>query len=99
MTDHEGERDHPHIPMSDAELAKRLRISENATFIKLVNLLGNDLKAAKAIREEGKFMMAHPEVPADKEFAAKVRAWLVWNKLEWTQENLEKAVAEIRSQP
>ena len=44
------------------------------------------------MRQEIDFVAKHPELPRSAEYAAKVRGWLVDNKLEWTEENLEKAV-------
>jgi hypothetical protein len=82
--------------MSDAEFARRLRFSENATFLQIVELIGNDIAAAKAIRAENEFVKTNIGLPRGKEFAAKVRGYLVANKLDWTQENLAKAVEAVK---
>ena len=76
-----------------AEFARRLRMASTPIFLELREMLGDDLKAARAIREEAAFIKTHPDLPRGEEFAGKVRGWLVDNKLEWSQENLEKAVA------
>lgn len=81
--------------MSDAEFARRARLSEVPTFILLADLLKNDMRAIRAIREEAEFVNARPDLPRGPEFAAKVRGWLVANKLEWTQENLQTAVDAV----
>ena len=86
------------LPMSDAEYIRRLRVAEVAPFLRLADLLGNDARALRAMREESKFIRAHPGTPVGKEFADKVRGWLISNKLEWNQENLEKAVAAAKKQ-
>jgi hypothetical protein len=80
----------PRPGLPDAEVARRCKGS--AAFDKLAELLGDDIRAVKAMREESKFVQAHPELPRGAEFAAGVRGYLVANKLEWTQENLQKAV-------
>lgn len=83
--------------MNDAETARRLRQQENLPFQRLVRLLGgNEVKAVKAMREETEFIAAHPELPTGSQFAADVRGWLIANKLEWTQENLEKATHAVK---
>jgi hypothetical protein len=101
--DREDQPEKPQPPrrMSDAEFADRCAGSQ--PFEVLVELLGNRVKAAHAIRAEAEFVDARrksglPELPQGDEFAAKVRGWLVTNKLDWTQENLEKAVASAVSQ-
>lgn len=76
--------------MSDVEFARHC--ANLPPFQRLAKLLGNDVKAAKAMREEIEFVKDRPELPRGEEFADKVRGWLVANKLEWTQENLGKAV-------
>ena len=78
---------------SDVEMARRLRMTLPEEFVKLAELVGNDVKAAHALREESEFMLAHKDLPRNAQFAAKVRGWLIDNKLDWSQENLEKAVA------
>ena len=84
--------DSPERRLSDTELARRLRVMEASGFLKLANLLRNDLRAVRAMREESKFTLAHPELPRGPELAGKIRGWLIENKLEWSQENLQKAV-------
>lgn len=81
--------------VSDVDVARRLRslAMYHPAFAQLAKLIGNDLKAVKALREETKFVRAHPELPAGSAFADIIRSYLIANKLEWTQENLEKAVA------
>jgi hypothetical protein len=78
-----------------AEMLQRLRSIGEAhpAFERMVKLLGSDTKALQAIREEAKFVRAHPELPRSAAFAEIVRGYLITNKLGWTQENLETAVA------
>lgn len=80
---------------SDIEMARRLRRLETPGFLELAQLLGTDVKALQALRVEVKFMRSHPGVSQSPAFAKKVRAWLIANKLDWTEENLSKAVASI----
>lgn len=87
--------DSPDHGLSDAELARRLRMQEAAPFLRLSALVGSDLKAVRCMRGEQKYLLAHPEFPRGPEAAAKVRVWLLEQKLEWTVENLEKAVAAV----
>jgi hypothetical protein len=82
--------------MSDAEYIRRLRTAEVPSFLQLSKLLGNDQKALAAMREETTFVIAHPGLPRESEFATRVRGSLAAAKLEWTQENLEKAVASCQ---
>jgi hypothetical protein len=70
--------------MSEEEQARGLRQSGASGFLQVAELLGNDVKALKAIKEEAKFIAAHLDLPRGDEFAAKVRGWLLANKLEWT---------------
>lgn len=81
------------LPISDAELMRRLRACEALGFMDLAGLLGNDARALKALREEAKFVLDHPEMMRGAAFAAAIRGYLVENKLEWSQENLQKAVS------
>lgn len=83
--------------MNDAEMARRLRFSLPSEFVKLATLLGDDVKAARALREESEFVCARPGLPRGSEFAAKVRGWLISNKLPWSQENLGKAADAVQS--
>jgi hypothetical protein len=83
--------------MSDAEFARRLRLTEQPTFIRMAELLGNDLKAAKAILAESEFIKAYPTTMRGSAFATKVRNYLVAEKLDWTQENLAKAVEAVQA--
>lgn len=83
--------------MSDAELARRMRLAEEPTFMLLTGMLGNDIRAMKAIREETEFIKTRPHLATGAKFAAMVRAWLIENKLEWSQENLEKAVEAVQA--
>lgn len=83
--------------MSDAEYARRMRYADVHVFLKMAELLGNDVKAAHAMREESKFILTHRGIPLGEEFAGKVRGWLMANRLEWNQENLEKAVAAVQT--
>jgi hypothetical protein len=78
--------------ISDDEMLRRLRLGGNAGFARLAKLIGDDAKALRALREESKFIRAHPELPGGSKFAEAVRGYLIANKLEWTQENLERAV-------
>jgi hypothetical protein len=81
--------------VSDATILRRLRSigTSHPAFEALSKLIGNDMKALRALREESVFIRAHPELPAGSKFAAAVRGYLIANKLEWTQQNLETAVA------
>jgi hypothetical protein len=82
--------------ISDSEIARRLRMMQSPEFIKLAALLGNDLRATQALRVEAEFMASRPRLPRSAAFAANVRGWLIARKLEWTEENLEKAVASFQ---
>lgn len=88
----------PAAGVSDADILRRLRSigTQHPAFDALVRLIGNDVKALRALREESKFIRAHPELPQGAKFAAAVRGYLIANKLEWTQENLAVAVASYQ---
>ena len=81
--------------VSDADMLRRLRSigTNHPAFEQLAKLIGNDAKALRALREESQFVRAHPELPAGAKFAAAIRGYLIENKLEWTQQNLQIAVA------
>jgi len=83
------------MSLTDYEMALRLRQIGSVDFERLVALLGGDRAAIRAMREETKFIDAHPHLPRSAEFAAKVRNYLVAQKLEWNQDNLEIAVAAV----
>jgi hypothetical protein len=83
------------MALTDYEMALRLRQIGSVDFERLVALLGGDKAAIRAMREETKFIDAHPGLPRSAEFAAKVRNYLVAQKLEWNQDNLEIAVAAV----
>ena len=83
------------MALTDYEMALRLRQIGSVDFERLVALLGGDKAAIRAMREETKFIDAHPNLPRSAEFAAKVRNYLVAQKLEWNQGNLEIAVAAV----
>lgn len=85
----------PGEAVSDATILRRLRSIGTAhpAFEALSKLIGNDMKALRALREESAFIRAHPELPSGPKFAAAIRGYLIANKLEWTQQNLETAVA------
>lgn len=63
----------PRVRISDAETARRMRVQQLPSFMKLAGLLHNDLKALHAMREETKFIETHPGLPRGDVFAAKVR--------------------------
>jgi hypothetical protein len=83
------------VGLSDAEQARRMRQCEMKGFLQLAALLHDDVKAVKAMREESAFIAAYPNLPRGDEFAARVRGWLIAERLEWTQENLQKAVDAV----
>ena len=91
----ESELFEPGDGVSDAAILRRLRSigTEHPAFEALSKLIGNDMKALQALRVESAFIRAHPELPPGAKFAAAVRGYLIANKLEWTQQNLETAVA------
>jgi hypothetical protein len=82
------------VKLSDAEYGRRMREAGFSGFLELARLLGDDVKAAKAMREESEFVRTH-SVPHSNKFAAQVRSYLLAHKLEWTQENLEKAIESV----
>jgi hypothetical protein len=84
------------MPLTDYEMALRLRQIGSVDFERLAALLGGDKAAIRAMREETKFIDAHPHLPRSAEFAAKVRNYLVAQKLAWNQDNLEIAVAAVQ---
>jgi len=94
---------------TDAETASRMRRVNPLDFAYMAKLGGDDAKAVKMLLEESRFIRTHPR--RGSEFAwqlddmrtrwpkhrSLVRGFLIANKLEWTQENLEKAsVAAVR---
>lgn len=71
-------------------------------FLRLAELLGNDIAAAKAMRAETAFVQT-PEwlalgAPRDLDFAKKVRTFLIEQKLEWNNGNLLKACKHVLGQ-
>jgi hypothetical protein len=83
------------IPIPEAEQARWLREHATKGFLQLTELLGDDVKALRAMREESAFIRARPTIPRGDDFAAKVRGWLVAKGLEWSQENLQAAVEAV----
>jgi hypothetical protein len=63
-------------------------------FEALRDLLGDDMKALTAMHEEHIFVNnCDVPLPFGKEFAARVRGYLVSLNLEWNQKNLQDAVS------
>lgn len=83
------------LTLPDEELARRMRFSQGPEFLKLSEMLHSDVKAARALRKENEFLEKYPGLPRTAEFAAKVRAMLLKNNLDWTIENLERVTEEI----
>lgn len=79
----------------EAEQARRMRRAGFKGFLQLADLLHDDLKAFRAMREETLFIASRPNLPRSDEFAAKVRGWLKDHQLEWSQENLQRAVDAV----
>jgi len=74
------------------QFAAMCREQRVAGFLNLRKLLPSDIEAAKALRAEIAFVES-PEfvqlnAPSTPEFARKVRAHLVANRLKWNAENL-----------
>lgn len=44
---------------------------------------------------EARFIRARPHLPCEREFACRMRDYLVAGKLEWTDENLQKAAEHV----
>jgi hypothetical protein len=79
-------------PLSDDVEIKHLR--GNTGFEALRDLLGDDMKALAAMHEEHIFVNnCDLPLPFGKEFAARVRGYLVSRNLEWNQKNLQDAVS------
>jgi hypothetical protein len=88
------------VTVSDADILRRLRSigMNHPAFEALAKLIGNDMKALRALREESRFVRAHPELPRGPKFAEAVRGYLIANQLEWTQEHLALAVASWQAE-
>lgn len=79
-------------PVSEMDL---MRFSPS--FEMLAGLIGEE-KALKALRVEREYVREHPDTPVGSDFARRVRQWLVTQELEWTKENLTKAIAAVQSE-
>ena len=61
------------------------------SFQKLTELLGDELKAARALREENRWVTEHDIPYGGIEFGSWTRNWLIENGREWNQNNLAAA--------
>jgi len=64
-------------------------------YMNLLALIGDEHKALVALRSENEFVTTFAGIPFGRDFAAKVRRYIIDNNLEWTCENLARAAGVV----